>query len=327
MPESPLPETSAGTSLLMPDTTNRTKPFHAHFTRHRHSHSIARQTFSLCTRITLKRSVVFCLRFACHPLLAIRWLSFLSIYANHLSLGRPHDDLLRKSVGTFLVHRASSRIRLHLLMDHFRIARQMFSLSDLRQLWKGGTVDMGVIHGRHERYRIALRLADHCGGRHEGVFAIQLARERDGFALWTASFIFAGSDEFSGSVIIGGMQGPKGETAKQSLITATRCLAGLRPKDAVLLVLQGMAAKSEASHLMAVSNARHAINQRRRKRRRMMLANLDAYWIDRGGQPCEPFGFSLPATAVFPAEETSKREKCKRTFWEAGRRLIKGHGA
>jgi glyoxylase I family protein len=30
MPESPLPETSAGTSLLMPDTTNRTKPFHAH---------------------------------------------------------------------------------------------------------------------------------------------------------------------------------------------------------------------------------------------------------------------------------------------------------
>lgn len=325
MPESHMPKTGLAASAFVQNARAQENTVRAHFNDDRYSQSITRQALSLGARITLKRSTVFCLRFACHPILAIRWLSFLSIYANHLSLGRPNDDLLRKSVGTFLLHRASNRARLHLLMDHFRLSRRLLHVNDLRTLWSGETVDGGMVEGRHERYRVRLRLADHCGGRHEGVFAAQLLRERDNHALWTASFIFADHNHSGPTIVIGGMQGPKGEMAKQSLITATRCLNGLRPKDAILLVLQGMAAKSKISEIMAVSNIKHAINQRRRKRRRMMLANLDAYWLERGGSPCEPFGFSLPVAGTFSAEGAKRREKSKRDFWEVGNRLAKYH--
>jgi uncharacterized protein VirK/YbjX len=327
MPETPMSKFGSAASFFMPGTKARGDTVQSHLKDYRRSCSITRQTLSLGARITLKRSTVFCLRFACHPFLAFRWLSFLSIYANHLFLGRPHDDLLRKSVGTFLVNRASNSTRLHLLMNHFRLARQILPLSDLRTLWKGGFVDVGTVDGRHDRYRIRLRLADQCGARHEGAFAVQLLREQDSQPLWTASFIFANHNDVGPTIVIGGMQGPKGDMAKRLLIIATRCLGGLRPKDAILLVLQGMAAKSAMARIMAVSNARHAINQRRRKRRLMMLANLDAYWAERGGSPCAPFGFSLPTTVTFSDGTATKRETAKRAFFEAGKRLTRYHDA
>lgn len=277
--------------------------------------SVFLQMLSLGARISLKRSAVFCLRFACRPISTFGWISFLSDFSLKQALGRPHDDLLRKSLDVFFTTGISSPVRLGLMKTHFLLAAELLRHDDLAALWRGERLDMGSVSGRHESYDMQMLLADHCGCRHEGVFAIRLSRARDDYTLWTASFVFVRGDDGTPTLAIGGMQGPKGPDAKRAVITATRCLGGLRPKDAMLLALHGLVS---APDIMAVSNATHVINQRRRKRRRLMQADLDGYWTERGGLPAEPFGFRLPAPPAPQIDSPNRREQSKRAFWDVG---------
>lgn len=280
--------------------------------------SLTGHVLKLGLRVSLKRAVVFSMRFARHPLLTSRWIGFLGDFSERYRLGLPHDDLVRKSIPTFFLHGASSAARLDLLLNHFDVASEVLSRRSLMALWRGSTLEMGTVSGRSENYRIQLQLADHSGARHEGAFAIRLRRQSDGYALCTVGFVFVRCEGDSYSLAIGGMQGPKGEEAKRALITATRDLGGLRPKDAALLVLNGLVTEGQAGHVFAVSNDRHVINRRRLKRRRMMRADLDAYWCDRGGVPAEPFGFSLPIGDDQAARDGNRRDQSKRAFRDIG---------
>lgn len=285
--------------------------------------SVFLQTLSLGARISLKRSAVFCLRFACRPASTFSWIKFLDDFSRQQMLGRPHDDLLRKSLDVFFITGIPSPARLELMTEHFRIAAELLRHDDLATLWRGERLDMGAVSGRHEDYSMQMLLADHCGCRHEGVFAIKLARASDDYTLWTASFVFVRGLDGTASLAIGGMQGPKGAEAKRSVISATRCLGGLRPKDAMLLALHGLVSPANPPHIMAVSNATHVINQRRRKRRRLMQADLDGYWTERGGMPAEPFGFRLPAPSAPQSDSPNRREQSKRAFWDIGGRICR----
>lgn len=307
----PLVEGASCPGNQAPPTPARSKPL-----------PIWRQVLGLGSRMTPKRSVVFCLRFLVRPAMTLNWLTFLGNFARRNALGCPHDDLVRKSLGTFFVHGASACDRLKLLTNHFRIAGELLAPEILRALWRGDAMDVGTVEGRSESYRVQLLLADHCGSRHEGVFALRLSRARDGYTLCSAGFIFVRSGYTGSSVAIGGMQGPKASDAKRALIKATRCLGGLRPKDAVLLVLQGLVSNAGSGHFMAVSNARHVINQRRRKRRRMMHVDMDDYWMERGGEPAAPFGFRLPIKSIPRTPGANRREKAKLAFWETGSWLL-----
>ncbi|MDH4986110.1 DUF535 family protein [Aminobacter anthyllidis] len=285
--------------------------------------SVFLQMLSLGARISLKRSAVFCLRFACRPVSTIGWISFLEDFGRSQALGRPHDDLLRKSLDVFFIQGIASPLRLSLMKVHFQIAAELLRHDDLAALWRGERLDMGSVSGRHEDYNMQMLLADDCGCRHEGVFAIKLSRASDDYTLWTASFVFVRLEDGTPSLAVGGMQGPKGPEAKRSVVSATRCLGGLRPKDAMLLALHGLVSSANPAHIMAVSNATHVINQRRRKRRRMMQADLDGYWIERGGMAAEPFGFHLPAPSAPQVDSTIRREQSKRAFWDIGSRFCR----
>lgn len=280
--------------------------------------SILRQVLSLGSRMTLKRSIVFGSRSLIRPIATLRWLAFLGSFAREEALGRPHDDLVRKSLSTFLVRHGSTRTRLRWLIDHFRIAGDTMAFGVLRALWRGDAVEIGMVEGRSENYRLQIRLADHCGSRHEGAFTILLSRARDGYTLCMASFVFVRCGETSYAIVVGGMQGPRDGGGKRALVVATRCLGGLRPKDAVLLVLQGAAAAGGAVQMLAVSSENHVINLRRRKRRRMMHADLDHYWLERGGEPSGKFGFRLPIQPFFRVGGESRRDQSKLAFWTAG---------
>ena len=280
--------------------------------------SVFLQTLGLGARISLKRSVVFCLRFACRPLSTFGWIKFLDDFSRQQMLGRPHDDLLRKSLDVFFIQGIPSPARLKLMTEHFRIANDMLRHDDLAALWRGEQLDIGTVSGRSEDYNMRMMLADHCGSRHEGVFAFKLSRASDDYSLWTASFVFVRGEDGAPSLAIGGMQGPKGAEAKRSVITATRCLGGLRPKDAMLLALHGLVSSANPPHILAVSNATHVINQRRRKRRRLMQADLDEYWTERGGTQGGPFGFQLPTPSAPQIDSSNRREQSKRAFWDIG---------
>ncbi len=286
------------------------------------SHSILRQTVGLTSRLKFRKALAFLSRSALSPLLTYRWLKFLGNFTEQHTFAPPNDELIRKSLSSFLVHRMAWRTRLNILIQHFDLARQLLCPHLLQALWTGETVELGTICGRDHHYRLQLLLSDHCGSRHEGVFTLRLVQAADQALLCMASFAFVRRPGDSYSLIIGGLQGSADTDAKRAVISATRDLGGLRPKDAVLLALKGFTAHSTTAYLIAVSNSSHVINHRASKRRKMKLADLDAYWSERGGVPFPPFGFRIPVDPMIDDGCGSRRSNAKVAFWKIGANLI-----
>ncbi|MCZ3377197.1 DUF535 family protein [Rhizobium sp. AG207R] len=262
-------------------------------------------TFGL--RVRWKRAFLFWCRFAANPLLTIRWWRFIAAFAATHELPPPHDELLQKPLSKFLVHRMPNSRRLSLLIEHFSIAETILSRDSMIRLWRGEWLEMGTVQGKCEAYACHLALADRSGGRHEGAFAIKLLRVSDQAVLCTARFTFV----YQGTkgrytFVVGSMQGPR--NAKQRIIEVTRDLAGLRPKEAILIVLQGLAAEGGMQHFLAVSQARHPIQYRRRSRQSMLLSNIDAFWLERSGEPECVYGFQIPHSKIQREDRRSQKK-------------------
>lgn len=263
-----------------------------------------------------KRVVLFWLRFAANPLVTFRWWRFLADFSAERKLPLPHDDLLQKPLSKLLINKVSRKRRLVFLMDNFAIADRHFSRSVMAGLWAGKTIDMGTVRGRNDEYRCILALADCCGGRHEGAFSVRLIRSHDNTILWTATFTFVeGRETQNHTIVVGGMQGPR--AAKEQMVSMTRDLSGLRPKEAALMVLQGLAAEG-AHDYFAVAHSRHPIRYRRARRQKMMVSDIDAFWRERSGEPDEIFGFKVPFSSL---EGGDKRSQMKSSFFSLGKRL------
>lgn len=269
-------------------------------------------TFGL--RVRWKRGFLFWLRFAANPLLTIRWWRFITTFAATREFPPPHDELLQKPLSKFLVYGMGSSRRLALLIEHFIIADQILSRESMIGLWRGEWLEMGTVQGRSETYACFIALADRSGGRHEGAFAVKLIRVADMAVLCTARFMFLRQGrEGRYTFVVGSMQGPR--NAKQRIVEVTRDLSGLRPKEALLIVLQGLVTEGGMQHFRAISQARHPIHYRRGSKQSMMLQNVDAFWAERSGQPDDTFGFVVPYSRIYG---TDGRSRSKHWFYNIG---------
>ncbi|NLS16356.1 DUF535 domain-containing protein [Rhizobium sp. P40RR-XXII] len=260
-------------------------------------------TFGL--RVRWKRALLFWGRFAANPLLTIRWWRFAATFAAERGLPPPHDELLQKPLSKFLVHGMLGSRRLSLLIDHFSIAERILSAESMTRLWCGEWLEMGFVQGRSETYACFIALADRSGGRHEGAFAVKLMRIEDKAVLCTVRFTFVSQgsqDRYT--FVVGSMQGPR--NAKQRIVEVTRDLSGLRPKEAILIVLQGLVTEGGIQHFLAVSQVKHPIQYRRRMRQSMMRSNVDAFWAERSAQPEGTYGFSVPFSKICGADRRSQ---------------------
>lgn len=276
--------------------------------------AIAWRILTAFARLRWKRSLLLWLRFLAYPQATLGWWRWLAEAVASRNYPLPHDDLLQKPLMKFLAHGLSGPQRLGLLIGHFGIAEKILSRDSMVRLWQGETLAMGEVQGRGERYRCLLMLADRAGGRHEGAFALRLVRSRDGATLCTVRFTFIYEDlGQSYTFVVGSMQGPR--NAKRLIIEATRDLSGLRPKEAVLMVLQGLAANGRAKQFRAVSRERHPIRYRRARRQTMMVSDVDGFWSERCGEPDEVFGFVVPYSRIGGRD---RRAASKAQFYGVG---------
>ncbi|CAI9403927.1 hypothetical protein ANOBCDAF_04518 [Pleomorphomonas sp. T1.2MG-36] len=259
--------------------------------------AIACRILTAFARLSWKRGLLLWLRFLVYPRATLGWWRWLAGVVASRGYPLPHDDLLQKPLMKFLALGLSGTQRLGLLTGHFTIADKILSRDSMVRLWQGETLVMGEVPGRGDAYRCLIMLADRCGGRHEGAFAVRLVRIRDGATLCTVRFTLVYEDLGQRyTFVVGSMQGPR--NAKRLIIEATRDLSGLRPKEAVLMVLQGLAAEGRARHFHAVSRARHPIRYRRARRQSMMMSDVDGFWSERSGEPDDGFGFTVPYSRI-----------------------------
>ena len=270
---------------------------------------------SFALRAPWKRGCLFWLRFAANPIVTMRWWRFLSNFTAAGEYPAPHDDLLQKPLSKFLVHGMPRSLRLELLANHFQIAEGIFSRDSLMRLWEGERLHMGVIEGRNESYSCHIALADRLGGRHEGAFAVRLVRTRDMGLLCVGRFILVHQGLHGRyTFVVGSMQGPR--KGKRLIVDATRDLFGVRPKEAILMVLQGLTLEGGTAHFLAVSENRQPIQYRRSKRRSMLRSDINGFWAERSATPENTYGFMVPKSAVVGADGRSRSKACFHTIGE-----------
>lgn len=277
-------------------------------------YAMAWRILTAVSRLRWKRSVLLGMRFAANPPLTLGWWRWMAAFAASRDYPLPHDELLQKPLSKFLVYGLSGSQRLKLLIDNFAIAEKILSRESMIRLWSGETLDMGEVQGRNETYSCRLVLADRCGGRHEGAFGIKLVRTRDKATLCTVRFTFLFESARQGyTFVVGSMQGPR--NGKRLIVETTRDLFGLRPKEAVLVVLQGLVAEGDARHFRAVSQAKHPILYRRSRRQSMLLSNIDGFWCERCGEPDNTYGFIVPYSQI---DGSDRRNASKAQFNRIG---------
>jgi uncharacterized protein len=281
---------------------------------------VVSQILGLCRRLGAGQARVFLTRFALKPVSFFKWFRFLSSFRRRHRLGCPNDDLLRKKPYKFFALGLSGHRGFDLLADHFNLAAAGLSRELLEAAWRGRAMDIGMVNGRRDAYGLSMLLSVHSGSSHEGAFSIKLTRQSDRLDLVTLSFILYRMGNSRYTVAIGGIQGSR--ESRRAVIDATRDLCGLRPKDAALLVIEGIAIGGGAGHFLGVSDARHTINFRTPQKRLGKHADMDEYWLDRGGCEGGEFGFAMPVRNHDISPPLGRRESCKFEFLTIGRTLF-----
>jgi uncharacterized protein VirK/YbjX len=227
---------------------------------------------------------------------AISWIRLLAELETKHSLPAASPDTLVKPFRTFAVHRLNVKQRCALLRSHYELAAKALPQRTFAALWAGSRIPLGSLRGRTgNTYHLMLGPSEHCA--REGESSLILIAE-DGFELARLTFtLVTGLDGDDGTqVLIGGLQGPTsffGGRSKERVVAATRDLSGFRPKMAVFIAASTLGHCAGASTLLGVANHTHSINSDAWYQRRRMVADYNAFWVERGGVPVE-WGFRMP---------------------------------
>lgn len=105
------------------------------------------------------------------------------------------------------------------------------------------------------------------------------------------SIIFTLADE-KPTLMIGCLQGPNGENARDVVRELTRILHGMRPKQLMLSLAYAFARHYGVEQLVAISNDAHPL----RRRGRRLFSDYDAFWEEQRGRRIGGGWYALPAS-------------------------------
>jgi uncharacterized protein VirK/YbjX len=252
------------------------------------SHDIVyRCAKTLQTQDSFKRARIFYLRSLANLHHAARWLRFLSDQAQACEISVIDPTLMRKHVRTYGVANWSKAEQVDATIAHYKILSSFLSGMRLRALMTGERVDLVTLTGKKHRYAIYASAA--LTTFREGEIKLICANDA-GDSLATLTFCLF-EQKGTRAMLIGGLQGPRSATAKRAIITATRDLYGVRPKQAVFEVARAIAQLTACEQLFAVSNKTHVA-------RNSLTSDYDGFWIERGAFAHQRFGFEFPKEII-----------------------------
>jgi hypothetical protein len=240
---------------------------------------------------------IYLLRSLLAPVTSARWTRFIRSLHAVLGVAPPVARVLGKPVRAY-VHRAfSPRRRLALLLEHYRWLQSLLSREFVARICAGETFTLATLRGRSgEEYGIFLAASVIALTQREGELAFYFAKGQGGEKLCRISICFAEVDGDL-AIVVGGIQGPQ-SVHKREIISATRDLHGLRPKDATFLAVRAFAQALRLQVVHAVSDANHVLG---RLQDRTKHSRYDAYWLERGGVAGGPYGFVFGPLAPIAA--------------------------
>lgn len=253
------------------------------------------------------------------PELLQMWIPFVAEFAHANHLPPATVDTLLKPFNEYMVLNLPISERIRLLRQHYTVFREHADPALLRALWEGRSCPLGTIAGRREHYILSAGPTQNFQTRKEGEVTLSLREANATQNLATLTFLLTSSEGPRSGLMVGGVQGPRLSTAKEIIVSATRDMHGLRPRDALLLAAEAIARAVGAPEIWGVSTALHVHNARSERHRRRFQSDYDAFWIERGAHRNWPFGWALPAPFAAPRSGKTahgrRRDDAKAAIW------------
>lgn len=185
------------------------------------------------------------------------------------------------------------RDRLTYLQQHYRFAKAHLPRGLFELVYALGHASLGALQAKDgSLLTLCLRPPIYKGC--EGELCLQLCDVNED-PLY--SIVFSVADE-QPTLMIGCLQGPRGEHARDVVRDLTRNLHGMRPKQLMLSLAYTFARHYGIERLVAISNEAHPL----RRSGRPLYSDYDAFWEEQHGQRIGGGWYALPSTLPHKTE-------------------------
>jgi uncharacterized protein len=228
-------------------------------------------------------------RSACMPARQVRFLSFIAAHPPMRVYRQRDPRLLERHMHRYVNAHWHRRQRLEHVHQHYRFALTHLpgDLFDLVYGW--GHARLGSLTAK-DGSLLTLCMRPPIFKGCEGELCLQLG---DGHEDPLYSIVFTVSDE-TPAIMIGCLQGPRGEQARERVRALTRNMYGMRPKQLMLSLVYAFARHYGIKKLLAIRNDAHPL----RRNGRPLHSDYDAFWTEQHGQPAEGGWYVLPSAQV-----------------------------
>ena len=241
----------------------------------------------------LSAAVAFWSKIVRDPRAIADWIAFSSDHFKSHGAREPNARELRKPQRNCGILGRSVRQRVDALKAHYTFAESHLPPPMHRALLDLGQLPVARVAARGTTFDLCLGSSLPYGQKQEGELTVWLTNS-DGLSLARMAFSFGIDAGGAASLLIGGLQGLTAHQDKKLIVTATRQLSGLRPKDAVLVAVQGVARALDIHNVYAVSNATHVLAAEWFMSNSVISRDYDSFWKERGGIPEPGIGYLLP---------------------------------
>ncbi|MFM0068892.1 VirK/YbjX family protein [Paraburkholderia aspalathi] len=237
-------------------------------------------------RAAFRRLRIF-LYAAVYPRAALHWFRSLATDPVLASLSLRDRRFPERPFHTFGTKNLTATQRATIIAHHYGVAYEKLGNELFSCVYERDEVAILASYGP---YQLVIRQVDSC--RREGLLSVAWRHKECNVDLVRATLSFERSlDTGQCGVLVGGLQGPTGNTAdaRQLIREATKACHGLRPKSVVMEGILMVARIAPFARVRAVSNRTHV----GRSRNKAFVADYDGFWRELGGRDHSGI-FSIP---------------------------------
>jgi uncharacterized protein len=238
-------------------------------------------------------SAKYIARAACMPVRHGCFLSFIEAHPQMRAYRQRDPRLLERHMHRYINAHWHRRQRLEHLHQHYRFALTHLPSGLFDLVYALGHASLGSLVAK-DGSLLTLCMRPPIFKGCEGELCLQLCDANED-PLY--SIVFTVSDE-SPTIMIGCLQGPRGESAREVVRELTRNLYGMRPKQLMLSLVYAFARHYGIKKVAAISNDAHPL----RRTGRPLLSDYDAFWTEQHGKPVDGGWYALPSTPTHKSE-------------------------
>ena len=254
----------------------------------------------------IKDKVKYWMRGLAAPELTRQWFQILS-QPELSDIVRAHPRLRSKLQRPYLHRNLKPKQRLQALREHYSFLRAKCTPQHLEKIFgKDGMVLAEF--PLEENGLVSLRLLYGDMFEKEGEFTVVLFTDGGQRWIFALSFTIISFNSEESCIFIGGLQSFRDDTMRETVVTITRAMHGLRPKALLLFVAQQLAKVWGIKTIRAVSNDMSVFQDFRLKKKKV-LADYDEFWIESEGRLDADGLFTLPTEFVARPTEDIKPNK------------------